>query len=152
MESMDEVNENGRIICENDYKRQYDSVLETKIVQWDEFSTVEQIWEQMKWEVVDVARKVCAPVFLMSGSVARIWVGVFSLCALFSFCFFSLLTCLFLVLGRKRQLREPRILDVKVLLLGSFFMRTLTCPRLGGKNVYLGQIISPPRNKLSSMP
>ena len=56
---MEEVNGAERIKNEKLKKQLYNGSLESNIVEQDEVSDVEQVWEQVKWAMVDSSRVGC---------------------------------------------------------------------------------------------
>ena len=53
----------GEKLGEQRYKEEYDRALESKTVEWDDkVSDVEQMWEQVKWTMADIAKVVCGSV------------------------------------------------------------------------------------------
>ena len=44
------------------YKEEYARSYKSKNVEWDKIGDNEQIWEQVKWPMVDSAKEVCSSV------------------------------------------------------------------------------------------
>ena len=50
---------------EHQYRGGYDRCFENKIVEWNEDSNVEQVWEQVKWAMVENIREVFRSVMVL---------------------------------------------------------------------------------------